>query len=418
LWEYYDKYYHQLSLIIAEKVHQEKVQQEKLKEVKSRLNFEGCSGRNSRIQEESQHSESRTPNVRGENRRGRRSGRSRNMSGSPERNSVFSRRKCDRSESPRHRPSSRSRRMKLIPKKRYHEGTSSWRTEPLSKSEDSGGGHWKSRSRKQKSSIEEDDLLTRSTRVWLDDLPLESVDCYDDLKKAFLANFLQQWKCIKDPIEIHHIKQIEGESIKISCRYSRLRVGINKKLGENKILKKKVDFKNQQRLEQRRDKFTLLTKSLKEILALDKGKFKTPSSMTTPVENKNNNKLCEFHREVRHNTDECMHMRRKIEELIKGEKLSHVIKKLKQGSGKDQPKATKKGEASRKDKPLAILMVQPWKMVVRKKITQSLFPNPEISFLPLGDEDGAEGPVIIETKKGGYFIHRICRWRIAFKDTI
>ncbi|GJT04606.1 reverse transcriptase domain-containing protein [Tanacetum coccineum] len=55
-----------------------------------------------------------------------------------------------------------------------------------------------------------------------------------------------------------------------------------------------------------------------------------------------------------------MHLRRQIEELIKNGKLSHVIKELKQGSGKDQPKAAKKGETSGKDKPLAILMVQPW----------------------------------------------------------
>ncbi|GKD28093.1 hypothetical protein Tco_1234307 [Tanacetum coccineum] len=75
LREYYDKHYHQLLPIIAEKVHQEKVQQEKLKEVKARLNFEGCSRRNSKVQEVSQHSESRTPNVRGEHRRGRSTGR-------------------------------------------------------------------------------------------------------------------------------------------------------------------------------------------------------------------------------------------------------------------------------------------------------------------------------------------------------
>ncbi|GKB80641.1 hypothetical protein Tco_0947536 [Tanacetum coccineum] len=59
LREYCDEYYHQLLLIIAEKVHQEKVQQEKLKEVKARLNFTGCSRRNSKIQEVSQHSEIR-----------------------------------------------------------------------------------------------------------------------------------------------------------------------------------------------------------------------------------------------------------------------------------------------------------------------------------------------------------------------
>ncbi|GKG56744.1 hypothetical protein Tco_0580068, partial [Tanacetum coccineum] len=48
------------------------MQQEKLTGVKARLNFKGCSRRNLKAQEVSQHSESRTPNVRGEHRRGRR----------------------------------------------------------------------------------------------------------------------------------------------------------------------------------------------------------------------------------------------------------------------------------------------------------------------------------------------------------
>ncbi|GKD63032.1 hypothetical protein Tco_1305140 [Tanacetum coccineum] len=74
--------------------------------------------------------------------------------------------------------------------------------------------------------------------------------------------------------------------------------------------------------------------------------------MTTPVEKRNNNKFCEFHEEVGHNTDECMHLRRQIEELIKSGKLSHVIKELKQG-----------------------------------------------------DEDRTEGPMSIEAEIGGHFIH-------------
>ncbi|GKD52853.1 hypothetical protein Tco_1286240 [Tanacetum coccineum] len=43
LREYYERNYHQILPIIAEKVHQEKVQQEKLKAVKARLNFEEAS---------------------------------------------------------------------------------------------------------------------------------------------------------------------------------------------------------------------------------------------------------------------------------------------------------------------------------------------------------------------------------------
>nr|GEU66295.1 reverse transcriptase domain-containing protein [Tanacetum cinerariifolium] len=34
--------------------------------------------------------------------------------------------------------------------------------------------------------------LTENARVWFDDLPKESIDSYDDLRKAFLENYLQQ----------------------------------------------------------------------------------------------------------------------------------------------------------------------------------------------------------------------------------
>ncbi|GJQ97363.1 reverse transcriptase domain-containing protein [Tanacetum coccineum] len=56
--------------------------------------------------------------------------------------------------------------------------------------------------------------LTGNARVWFDDLPRESIDSYDDLKKAFLENYLHQKKCIKDPVKIHNIKQRDGESTK------------------------------------------------------------------------------------------------------------------------------------------------------------------------------------------------------------
>ncbi|GKF79414.1 hypothetical protein Tco_0234982, partial [Tanacetum coccineum] len=85
-------------------------------------------------------------------------------------------------------------------------------------------------------------------------------------------------------------------------------------------------------------------KNPKEILALEKGKFKTPPPMTTPIEKQNANKFCEFHGEVGHNTDECNHLRKQIEDMLKAGKLSHIIRELKQSSGKDQQK--KKGETS------------------------------------------------------------------------
>ncbi|GJV03774.1 hypothetical protein Tco_1337343 [Tanacetum coccineum] len=72
--------------------------------------------------------------------------------------------------------------------------------------------------------------------------------------------------------------------------------------------------------------------------------------MTTPVEKQNHAKFCEFHGEVGHSTDECMHLRKQIEEMIKAVKLSHLIKELKQNNGKEKPKVTKKGETSGKIK--------------------------------------------------------------------
>nr|GEU30033.1 hypothetical protein [Tanacetum cinerariifolium] len=137
-------------------------------------------------------------------------------------------------------------------------------------------------------------------------------------------------------------------------------------------------------------------KNPKEIFDLDKGKFKAPPPMTTPVEKQNHAKFCEFHGEVGHNTNECIYLRKQIDEMLKAGKLSHLIKEIKQDNVKEQPKVTKKGETSRKDKALAILMVQPWEIVARQRITQSFSPNPEIFFPPLGEDEGTKSPIIIE----------------------
>ncbi|GJW08946.1 hypothetical protein Tco_1571369 [Tanacetum coccineum] len=106
--------------------------------------------------------------------------------------------------------------------------------------------------------------------------------------------------------------------------------------------------------------------------------------MTTPVEKRNANKFCEFHGEVGHNTDECMHLKKQIEEMIKAGKLSHLVKEIKQNNGKEQPKVTKKGETAGKDKAMDILMVQPWERVAR-----------------------TEGPMIIEAEIGGHCVHHM-----------
>ncbi|GJX47693.1 reverse transcriptase domain-containing protein [Tanacetum coccineum] len=324
-----------------------------------------------------------------------------------------------------HHQSSQAKGTEVQPRKHHHRGTSPRGNSRYSESEDSEGGHWKSKSKRHRSNTYEDDLsqpwtceernpftprnwhfdfpktrmpihamltwchmfnstLTGNARVWFDKLPKESIDSYEDLRAASRENYLQQTKHIKDPVEIHHIKQRDGESTEDFMERHRAEVldveggpecmkisgfmhGIThpeliKRLYE-KILRSmdeiyrvttsflqgevtafshsrkkaptpwrqpeggnkpnfKKGFKNKQRSDQKPDRFSLLMKTPKEIFALEKGKFKAPPPMVTPAEKRDPNKYCEFHADTGHNMDECIQLRKQIEEMIKSGKLS------------------------------------------------------------------------------------------------
>ncbi|GJZ28944.1 reverse transcriptase domain-containing protein [Tanacetum coccineum] len=280
----------------------EKEQKDKLNAVKARLIYGDESGIKIRSHEESHYSESKTPTARTEPRR--RHGDRHSRSPSPHA-SVFKRLKKDRSPSPRPRPrkegavfnrlgrkepatsahsgsrrrSPQAKRTEVQPRRHQQNGTPSYTTSQYSESEDSKGGHWKSKSKRHRLSTYKDDLsqpwtceernpftprirhfslprtrmpshaktydgsgvpevhlklfqsaaktegwampiwchmfnstLTGNARVWFDKLPKESIDSYEDLRTTFRENYLQQTKHIKDPVEIHYIKQRDGES--------------------------------------------------------------------------------------------------------------------------------------------------------------------------------------------------------------
>nr|GEV51523.1 hypothetical protein [Tanacetum cinerariifolium] len=504
LQDYCDKNYHQILPIIAEKLHQEKVQQEKLKVVKARLNFE----------EASQYSKSETPNRRRnlKERLGPRGARTRSISPEqrsgrskspkekgPKRRTVFKRlekgvfhrlrdkeknvsahsRGSERKSYYRSRKeakscyqSSRSKETEIAFEIHRYKREYSRRTEAESESEGSAGGHWKSKPKKQNhiktydgSEDPEDHLkifqAAVKTKRW-------ATPTWCHMFNSTLIGNARK-KCIKDPVEIHNIKQRNRESTEEFVRRYKLECmdvkgapecmkisGFMHKITNPELIKrlhdkipqsmyemmsvtaaflrvdmvasnrerkksfpswkqetgqkqnfKRGNFRNKQRLERKQDRFTFLTKTSREILALDKGKFKPPPPMTTLVEKRNASKFCEFHGEVGHTIDECMHLKRQIKEMLKAKKLLHLIKELKQNNRKDQAKTAKKGETSEKDKPLAILMVQPWQRIARQRITQTFSSGSVISFPTLGEEDGMEGPMIIEAEMGGHCVHRI-----------
>ncbi|GJQ89260.1 hypothetical protein Tco_0000399 [Tanacetum coccineum] len=71
----------------------------------------------------------------------------------------------------------------------------------------------------------------------------------------------------------------------------------------------KKGFKNKHMSDRKPDRFSLLTKTPKEIFALEKGKFKAPPPMVTLAEKRDPNKYCEFHADTGHST--TMHAWRK-----------------------------------------------------------------------------------------------------------
>ncbi|GJU57478.1 reverse transcriptase domain-containing protein [Tanacetum coccineum] len=418
LEEFCEKHYEKLLPIMADKYEYEKRKKEKLEEVKARLDFGDARKKSTRAQE-SAYSESRTISPRRQRR-----------SRSPRHNpSVFTRLRRERSRSPRHEYKSKERRESTVFKRLGSRGRStsahsdsrqesSRYTENHSESEDSEGGHWKSKLRRKKSSVEDDDL----SQPWVcaETDPFTSRIRHFDFSKTRMPS--QQQKRRGGPCQhglqrskrsipeklpptekvhqrphsasqhqvkrrrVHRRLHTKGKRRpqikkgKKSLRPRDIRKGI---IG--RILKKGGGFRSQHKTEKRPDRFTLLTKTPKEILALEKGKFKTLPPMTTSVEKRNANKFCEFHGEVGHNTDECNHLRKQIEDMLKAGKLSHIIRELKQSSRKEQPKKK-----------------------VRQKITQSFSSDLKISFSSLGNDEGAEGPLIIEAEIGGHQVHRMC----------
>ncbi|GKC37238.1 hypothetical protein Tco_1049622, partial [Tanacetum coccineum] len=137
------------------------------------------------------------------------------------------------------------------------------------------------------------------------------------------------------------------------------------------------DFRSQPKDGRRSNKFTPLIRTPKEIFAAESGKFKPPPPMVTPVEKRSSNKFCKFHNDKGHITDECVQLKKQIEELMRAGKLSHFIKEIRQD--KDQQKTGKK-DAPAKDKAATIYMIQP---------------------------KGIEDPLVIEGEIGRHAVHRM-----------
>ncbi|GJT15926.1 reverse transcriptase domain-containing protein [Tanacetum coccineum] len=160
--------------------------------------------------------------------------------------------------------------------------------------------------------------LIGSARLWFDELPPESIDSYIELQKAFLANFLQQKNYIKDPVEIHHIKQREGESTEDFMERFKAKSKDVKGAPEARwAWQTNPGIRVRQHGDIMKGLASQdLTKGQTSKL-VDTVKFKAPPPMFGSAVNQNKNKFYEFHGDKGHGTDESIYLKKLIEEAVK-----------------------------------------------------------------------------------------------------
>ncbi|GJZ07611.1 hypothetical protein Tco_0541404 [Tanacetum coccineum] len=81
-----------------------------------------------------------------------------------------------------------------------------------------------------------------------------------------------------------------------------------------------------------RDTFTPLIKTPKKILAMESVSFPEPLPLIGTLEKQNLNKLCDYHEDRGHNTNDCYQLKNKIEEVVASGKLAHLVKGIRQNN--------------------------------------------------------------------------------------
>nr|GEV08219.1 reverse transcriptase domain-containing protein [Tanacetum cinerariifolium] len=289
---------------------------------------------------------------------------------------------------------------------------------PLSRVSESGtsdGGHWKSKSKRRKPTGEEDLAVPWSC---------EEVDPFTPRIRGMLGNAYvvshvqfypnrdrESMKYIKDPVEIHNIKQMDGETIEDFIKRFKVETGRMKGAPVCMRISIFMHGVNNPELIKRLNEHVPKTmeEMMTTIIAFIRGEivvaFKKKVHTSWKPQDQPKRHVSEQRSDYRgHITDECVQLKKQIEELVRASKLSHLIKEIKQG--RDLPKLGKK-EVPAKDKSMAIFMVQPWHRMTRRKVTQSFARVREITFPPLATSSGTKGSLVIEAKIGGHMIHRM-----------
>nr|GEV61849.1 hypothetical protein [Tanacetum cinerariifolium] len=228
--------------------------------------------------------------------------------------------------------------------------------------------------------------LSGSARNWFDSLDPKSVDGFEELSNNFLEEFSQHKRYYKDPTEIHGIKRnpneglqafmdrFKAESAHIKGVPPVLRISAFMHTHGHPELAKKLNDKIPKTVDEMWERVRAFIKgettidtteviryprweknvgkaswsegqnTPNEILVMDNVNLHPPPLMVGTPEKRNMNKFCDYHQDRGHNTNECYHLKKQIEEAVASGRLAYLVKDIRHGGQKS------KGSAKGKDK--------------------------------------------------------------------
>ncbi|GJR33200.1 reverse transcriptase domain-containing protein [Tanacetum coccineum] len=181
--------------------------------------------------------------------------------------------------------------------------------------------------------------LGGAARNWFDDLDPKSMNSFEELSQKFLEEFSQLKRYAKDPTEIHDIKRRQNESLqtfmdRFKSKSSQIKwvpsvfriSAFMHDHGHPKLAKKLNDKipKTVDEMFERKGYFHSTHKTLKEILAMEGVCFPEPPPLIGISKKQNLNKLCDYHEDRGHNTNDCYQLKKQIEEAVASGKLAHL----------------------------------------------------------------------------------------------
>ncbi|GKD30003.1 hypothetical protein Tco_1240781 [Tanacetum coccineum] len=209
--------------------------------------------------------------------------------------------------------------------------------------------------------------LGGATRNWFDDLDPKSVDSFEELSQKLLEEFSQQKRfppVLRISAFMHGhghpelAKKLNDKIPKtVDEMFERVRAFIRGEVaaGSAEMVHPSQGYKGYVRpawtrvpekdrnrgglREARRnmgvytpypqkDTFTPLTKTPKEILAMESVSFPEPPPLIGTPEKQNLNKFCDYLGDRGHNTNNCYQLKKQIEEVVASGKLAHLVKDI------------------------------------------------------------------------------------------